>query len=35
MRRFLIALTLMLLVAVSIGIGVLVAGWPRWQETLF
>jgi hypothetical protein len=35
MRRFLIALTLVLLVAVSIGIGVLVAGWPRWQETLF
>jgi hypothetical protein len=31
MRRFLIALTLVLLLAVSVGIGVLVAGWPRWQ----
>jgi hypothetical protein len=35
MRRFLIALTLVLLLAVSVGIGVLVAGWPRWQETFF
>lgn len=35
MRRFLIALTLVLLLAVSVGIGVLVAGWPRWQGTLF
>jgi hypothetical protein len=35
MRRFLIALTLVLLVAVSVSIGVLVAGWPRWQETWF
>ncbi len=31
MRRFLIALTLVLLLAVSVGIGVLVAGWPQWQ----
>ena len=35
MRRFLIALTLVLLLAVSVGIGVLVAGWPRWHDTLF
>jgi hypothetical protein len=35
MRRFLIALTLVLLLAVSIGIGVLVAGWPHWQEAWF
>jgi len=31
MRRFLIALTLVLLLAVSVGLGVLVAGWPRWR----
>jgi hypothetical protein len=35
MRRFLIALTLVLLVAVSVSIGVLVAGWPLWQDTWF
>ena len=35
MRRFLIALTLVLLLAVSVGIGVLVAGWPRWRDTVF
>ncbi len=35
MRRFLIALTLVLLVAVSVGIGVLVAGWPRWHSAFF
>ena len=35
MRRFLIALTLVLLLAVSISIGVLVAGWPHWQEVWF
>jgi hypothetical protein len=35
MRRLLIALTLVLLLAVSVGIGVLIAGWPHWQETLF
>ena len=35
MRRFLIALTLVLLLAVSVGIGVLVGGWPKWQQTFF
>ena len=30
MRRFLIGLTLVLLLAISIGVGVLVAEWPRW-----
>jgi hypothetical protein len=34
MRRFLIALTLVLLLAVSISIGVLVAGWPQWRTSL-
>jgi hypothetical protein len=34
MRRFLIALTLVLLLAVSISIGVLVAGWPQWRSSL-
>jgi hypothetical protein len=34
MRRFLIALTLVLLLAVSISIGVLVAGWPHWRTSL-
>ena len=32
MRRFLIALTLVLLLVVPAGIGVLVAGWPRWHS---
>jgi len=31
MRRFLIALTLVLLLAVSISVGVLVAEWPKWH----
>jgi hypothetical protein len=31
MRRFLIALTLVLLLAVSVGLGVLVAGWPHFE----
>jgi hypothetical protein len=35
LRRFLIALTLVLLLAVSVSIGVLVAGWPHWRDTLF
>jgi hypothetical protein len=35
MRRFLIALTLVLLLAVSIGVGVLVARWPQLREVLF
>jgi len=30
MRRLLVALTLVLLLAVSAGIGVLVAYWPHW-----
>jgi hypothetical protein len=34
MRRFLIGLALVLLLAVSIGVGVLVAEWPRWCEML-
>jgi|GEM_PF-890528 len=33
MRRFLIGLTLALLLAVSIGIGILVADWPRWKRS--
>jgi len=35
MRRFLIALTLVLLVTVSIGVGVLVADWPHLRQVLF
>jgi hypothetical protein len=35
LRRFLIALTLVLLIAVSVGIGVLVADWPRMRHLLF
>jgi len=31
MRRFLIVLTLIALLAASIGVGVLVAEWPRWH----
>jgi len=34
-RRFLIALTLVLLLVVSIGAGVLVADWPRLKEVFF
>ena len=34
-RRVLIALTLVFLVSVSLGIGVLVADWPRWRQVLF
>jgi len=30
MRRWLIGLTLVVLLALSIGIGVLVARWPDW-----
>jgi hypothetical protein len=30
LRRFLIALVLVLLVGVSVGIGVIVARWPHW-----
>jgi len=35
MRRFLLALTLVLLVTVSIGVGVLVADWPHLRQVLF
>jgi hypothetical protein len=29
-RRILIGLTLVALIAVSIGVGIIVAGWPNW-----
>jgi hypothetical protein len=32
MRRFLIGITLALLLIVSIGIGVAVAQWPHWKH---
>jgi hypothetical protein len=32
MRRFLIGVTLVLLLAVSIGLGVAVARWPQYQH---
>jgi hypothetical protein len=32
MRRFLIALTLVILLALSITVGVIVAGWPHWRD---
>jgi len=32
MRRFLIALTLVLLLAVSIGVGIMVALWPHCRH---
>jgi hypothetical protein len=32
MRRFLIGLTLALLLIVSIGVGVTVAQWPHWRH---
>jgi hypothetical protein len=35
MRRFLIALTLVLLLTVSVGVGVLVADWPHLRQVLF
>jgi hypothetical protein len=35
MRRVLIALTLVLLVTVSTGLGVLVARWPDLRQVLF
>jgi hypothetical protein len=34
MRRFLIGLTLVLLLIVSIGIGLAIAQWPRWRHLL-
>jgi hypothetical protein len=35
LRRVLIALTFVLLVAVSTVVGVLVARWPYWRQVLF
>ncbi|HVS75765.1 MAG TPA: hypothetical protein VHE11_02445 [Steroidobacteraceae bacterium] len=35
MQRFLIGLTLALLLIVSIGIGVAVARWPEWRHLVF
>jgi hypothetical protein len=32
MRRFLIGLTVTMILAVSIGVGIAVALWPRWQH---
>jgi hypothetical protein len=34
-RRVLIALTLVLLVAVSVGVGWVVADWPHLREIVF
>jgi len=34
MRRFLIGLTVTLLLIVSIGVGVAVALWPTWRHVL-
>lgn len=34
MRRVLIVVTLTVLLIVSIGIGVLVADWPRWRQMI-
>jgi hypothetical protein len=31
-RRFLIGLTLVLLLAVSIGFGIVIAYWPQWSR---
>ena len=35
MRRVLIALTLVLLITVSVGVGMLVADWPHLKGVLF
>jgi hypothetical protein len=35
MQRFLIGLTLALLLIVSIGIGIAVARWPEWRHFVF
>jgi hypothetical protein len=35
MQRFLIGLTLALLLIVSIGIGIAVARWPEWRHLVF
>jgi hypothetical protein len=34
MRRFLIALVLIVLLVISIGVGVLIADWPHWSHKL-
>jgi hypothetical protein len=35
MQRFLIGLTLTLLLIVSIGMGIAVARWPEWRHFIF
>jgi hypothetical protein len=35
MQRFLIGLTLALLLIVSIGFGIAVARWPEWRHFVF
>ena len=35
MQRFVIGLTLALLLIVSIGIGIAVARWPEWRHLVF
>ena len=35
MQRFLIGLTLTVLLIVSIGIGIAVARWPEWRHLVF
>jgi hypothetical protein len=35
MRRVFIGLTLILLLIISIGVGVIVAEWPRWCAALY
>jgi hypothetical protein len=35
MRRFLIGLTLTLLLIASVGIGIVVARWPEWRHVAF
>jgi len=33
-RRILVALTILALMTISAGVGVLVADWPRWSRML-
>jgi hypothetical protein len=35
MQRFLIGLTLALLLIISVGIGIAVARWPEWRHFIF
>ncbi|HEY6482732.1 MAG TPA: hypothetical protein VIY54_04325 [Steroidobacteraceae bacterium] len=35
MQRFLIGLTLALLLIISIGVGIAVARWPEWRHFVF